>query len=108
MKSVFTIESPIIYKIGTKCPHDHCPLGHSVLHLYTIKNVHTSTVFMVAPPPPSTSSPAGGTDSTGRSPASKHPNESSGTCPAGDRPGPKTRSSSGATGSRRGGTPSDP
>ena len=53
MKSVFTIESPIIYKIGTKCPHDHCPLGHSVLHLYTNKmSTRAQCLWLVLLHPP--------------------------------------------------------
>ena len=67
-----------------------CPLDHSVLHLYTIKNVHTSTVFFMVPPhsltpPPSLPWPGCG-GSIGRSPASKNPNGPSGTCTAGDSP----------------------
>ena len=36
-----------IYKKGLQLftKYVQCPLDHSVLHLYTIKNVHTSTVF---------------------------------------------------------------
>ena len=75
------------------------------LQLFTniYKNVHSVTVFM-APPPPSISAFAEDTDSTERSPASKNPNGSSGTCPTGDRPVPRTRSSAKATGSRLDGT----
>ena len=65
-----------------------CPHAHSVLHLYT-KIVHSITVFMVPPrsptPPPNLPWPGCG-DNIERSPASKNPNGSSGTCLAGDRP----------------------
>ena len=71
------------------------------LQIFT-KNVHSTTVFIAPPPPPHSPPPmlpsSGCDGNTGRSPASKNPNGSSGTCTAGDRPVPRTRSSRGASG----------
>ena len=78
---------------------------YKVFWLFTnIYKMSTRPQCFIVPPrsPHSPMLPSSGCDgNTGRSPASKNPNGSSGTCTAGDRPVSQTGSSRGASGTHR-------